>query len=246
MNLKKISFIFVPAALILFFVCQSPPVNNWKIKKGPQPKKIVFIGDSLTAGYGLKNLEESFPNQLATLLKLPMSRYGYSGFTSGNILKKLIKIKDEEPTLVILTIGGNDILKKVKLAETEKNLENIFTQLQALKHTIVFTEVLSIFDSKRHKMHRRLCQKFKIALIPDIMAGMLNDNSVLQDNDLIHPNVKGCGVIAKKIYDVLEELSLVNWSLFVSMLQKESPTLSGESAPNYFYKKSLYTLESDY
>jgi acyl-CoA thioesterase-1 len=206
--IKKIALISIPAILILFFVCRSPSINYWDIKKGEKPSKLIFLGDSLTAGFGLSDINNSFPSLVAKSLNLPMVRHGYNGHTTESILPKLSDLKNEKPTLLILTIGGNDILKKVNLEETEKNLRTIFSKLQAMGHTVVFTEVLSFFDGKRHKMHIKLCKEFSITLIPDILSGLINDSDKM--TDLIHPAKAGCEVISKRIVKTLKETELVN------------------------------------
>lgn len=196
--------------LILFFFCQGPKVNNWEISKPESPfKQIIFFGDSLTSGYGLNDDNESFPTLIGKNLNLPIKIYGYPGNTTADGLKKLPRLKDEKPSLLILTLGGNDILHRAALEDTESHLKSIISQLQSWGHTVVYTEVLSIMDGKRHLMHTNLCRERKVCMVPDILSGMITDQKLMQA-DSIHPNKDGCKLIAQRIIKVLKEKKFFN------------------------------------
>jgi len=191
--------------IFLFFYCKGPSINNWEINKpAKQVNQILFFGDSLTSGYGLDNKNKSFPHLIGKTLNLPFKVFGYPGNTTADGLKKIKSLKDETPSLVILTLGGNDILKRKKLEETFSNLEIIINQLQSWGHTVVYTEVLSIMDGKRHNMHVALSKKSKIYMVPDILSGMISDQGLMQA-DSIHPNEDGCKLISERIMKVLKE-----------------------------------------
>lgn len=210
MTKRNITIAAILSLILLFFYCKSPTVNNWEIKKDQKEfTQVIFFGDSLTSGYGLKESKKSFPIQLSKLLKLPKKIYGYPGNTTGDGLKKIKNLTDEAPSLVILTLGGNDILRRRKLDETKENLDKILKTLQEQGHTVVYTEVLSVMDGKRHLMHIELCKKFKIALVPDILSGMLSGTEYMQA-DSIHPNGAGCQLIAERIMATLQETKLLD------------------------------------
>ena len=57
-------------------------------------------------------------------------------------------------------------------------------------------------------MHLRLCQEYKIALVPDILADMLTDTDLMQA-DSIHPAEEGCKLIAKRIAAVINDTKLI-------------------------------------
>ena len=191
------------AVIGYFFLCRSAPVNNWEIKKSSGFKNIVFFGDSLTTGYNMKEKDQSYPSKLARKLKLPKIVYGFNGYTTEKALTVVDKLKEQAPTLLVVTLGGNDILRRKKLDETENNLRQIFGKLQAMGHTVVFTEVLSVFDGDRHEVYRKLCSEFEIAMVPDILKGLLSDNEAMVDN--IHPDIKGCEVISDRVLKVIKE-----------------------------------------
>ena len=76
MNLKKLGFILLIGIVLFLFLCRSPAINNWDINKGDgKPNKIIFFGDSLTTGYGLKDKADSFPHQIARQLKFFLNHW---------------------------------------------------------------------------------------------------------------------------------------------------------------------------
>lgn len=210
MSKKHLLIICSLSFLLLFFYCKSPAVNNWEIKK-PQAAftQVIFFGDSLTSGYGLKDSKQSFPHQMSKQIKLPSKIFGYPGNTTADGLKKIDKLKDEPASLVILTLGGNDILKHRKLKETKQNLRALFKSIQSQGHSLVYTEVLSVIDGNRHLMHIELCKEFKIAMVPDILSGMITGTEYMQA-DSIHPNEDGCSLIAQRIFKVLKEKEILD------------------------------------
>jgi len=201
---RKLTYIFLSLILGYFTLCSSPSINNWQIRQFESaPSQLIFFGDSLTKGYGLKDLSKSFPERISQEMDLPFKRFGFSGYTTMGAIEKLKLLKNEEPSLLIITLGGNDILKSRTLNETETSLREIFTYAQNYKHTLVFTEVLKVFDSDRHEMHIKLCREFGVLLIPDILAGVVSKPELMVD--FIHPNEKGSAVISEKILKILRE-----------------------------------------
>ena len=206
MTLKKwLSAILLGSAAILFICTRGSSINSWPLQTPQMPlTQIIFFGDSLTNGYGLKNKELSFPNRIADQLDIPHSILGFNGYTTKDAITKLELIKQRPPSLVIVTLGGNDILKKIKLQETQSNLKTIFRQLQDWGHIVVFTEVLSIMDNPRHKMHIALCSELGIPMIPNILRGLHLDDGMMPDS--IHPNEHGCQKISERIIQALNEV----------------------------------------
>ena len=192
------------ALVMLFFVCKSPSINTWDIPKAATTDRIIFFGDSLTTGFGLQDKKDSYPNRVCKKLNKELILYGFNGYTTQDALAKLPLLKNEPPSLVVVTLGGNDILRSRDLKTTGNNLRTIFTELKKMNHTIVFTEVLSFFDSKRHNMYVELCKEMNIAMVPDLLDGLLSSVEAMQA-DTIHPAPLGCEAIANKVVGVLQE-----------------------------------------
>ena len=207
MKIKLVIGVLVVIALFFTF-CSGDSANSWEIDKPKKVDQLVFFGDSLTAGYGLNNINESFPNAVSTELNKPFTRLGFSGYTTGDAIVKLKEIPQKENTLVIVTLGGNDILKNRPLAETEKNLKTLFREIKAAGHDVLYTEVLGLFGGKRHQMHIKVCTEMKVPMVVDIMAGVFSTASLMQ-SDSVHPAAAGCKVIGQKITTTIKDLNLI-------------------------------------
>ncbi len=205
MNVKYLLLVVLLLGVGYFFLCNQPRVNNWEIRKTEKPEKLIFLGDSLTTGYGMDDPKLSYPNQLAKMLNLPNTVYGFNGITTEKALEVIDSLKGEKPALVIVTLGGNDLLQRLKLENTEANLREIFQKLQTMGHTVVFTEVLGIGGKSRHEVYRKVCSEMEIAMVPDILKGMLTDQEAMQ-SDNIHPKAKGCEIIAKRVAEILKSV----------------------------------------
>ena len=96
--------------------------------------KIIAFGDSLTAGYGL-SASEGYPAQLEAALRaeglsVTVINSGVSGETTRGNLERAAFIRNQNPDLVLLGIGGNDALRQLPIEETQKNIEETITTLQ--------------------------------------------------------------------------------------------------------------------
>jgi acyl-CoA thioesterase-1 len=106
-----------------------------------QPVKIVALGDSLTAGYGL-GAGDGFTDRLQARLKADgleatVVNAGVSGDTSKGGLARLDWSVPDDTTLVILELGANDALRGIEPAQTRANLDAMLTRLKARKITCV-------------------------------------------------------------------------------------------------------------
>jgi len=120
--------------------------------------KIVALGDSLTAGFGL-NKSDSYPSQLERRLttkgyNVTVINHGISGDTSEGVLKRLNKTLEEKPDIVILTIGANDAYLFNPTNKIKENIAEIIEILNEQNITVVLggmyflggTDILSIAD----------------------------------------------------------------------------------------------------
>ena len=95
-------------------------------------KKIVFFGDSLTAGYGLDDVNNAFPGLIQKnidSLNLPYTviNSGVSGETTAGGKGRIDWVLNQKPDIFILELGANDGLRGVPLSETKENLQRMFS-----------------------------------------------------------------------------------------------------------------------
>ena len=169
------------------------------------PVKIAVLGDSLAAGYGVKP-EQAFPMRLEAALKaqgrnVTILNQGVSGDTTAGGLDRLDWMLADKPDIVLVELGGNDVLRGLDPALTEKNLAAIIEKLQAAHVTVwlagmmaprnLGSDYVTAFDG----LYKRLSDKYKVPLYPFIFDGVVQDPSLLQA-DGIHPTPKGAQIIA--------------------------------------------------
>ncbi|NOY79716.1 MAG: hypothetical protein GXP31_01795 [Kiritimatiellaeota bacterium] len=193
---------------MVFIRCRGGRLNSWRLVNAPPgPGPIVCFGDSLVAGVGAGTAEESYPARLGVLLGRPVEAYGYPGFTAEQGRRKLEETPALGGSVVVVTLGGNDILRKVPVETTCRHLEWIFTELQRRGAVVVFTEVLGLFSDRRSRRYRELCRRRGVAVVPDVLKGILTSPGLKADT--IHPNGAGYRIMAEKVARTVRELGLV-------------------------------------
>lgn len=124
-NIKnKTFFVVFLLLLLILYMCFKPVIWKSTLKPLEPGAKIVAFGDSLTYGYKM-NRDETYPSFLESSLnnKYHVLNYGINGNTTVDGLERFQEMLDNErPDLIILGLGGNDILKKVGEKNTIKNL----------------------------------------------------------------------------------------------------------------------------
>lgn len=174
--------------------------------------KLVFLGDSLTEGYGVAQ-DRAFPQLIQQKFKTSHSGWtinasGSSGSTSASTLSRLKWIAKDRPDVVFILMGSNDGLRGLKIEETEKNLTEALKWAKQEKIKIILGQLHvppnygKDYSKKFAAIFPRLAKKHKVVLAPfllDQVAGI----SDLNQADGIHPNEKGHQLIADNIYKFL-------------------------------------------
>ena len=172
-----------------------------------QDRTIIFIGDSLTEGYGIAK-DKSFPNLLSLKLKdkgITVINAGVSGSTTATGVARLRWFGKRKPEIVVIALGSNDGLRGVKVSETEKNLRAMIKYCQERKMKVVLlgTRVPhnygKEFRDEFNQMFRRLSQIKEIVFMPFLLEDVATVKELNQD-DGIHPNEKGHELMTKNIY----------------------------------------------
>ena len=172
------------------------------------PIKIAVLGDSLAAGYGIKP-EQAFPVRLEAVLKaqgrnVTILNQGVSGDTTAGGLDRLDWMLADKPDIVLVELGGNDALRGIDPAVTEKNLAALVEKLQAAHVTVwlagmmaprnLGSDYVAAFDG----LYKRIADKYNVPLYPFILDGVAQDAS-LNQADGIHPNPRGAEIVADKL-----------------------------------------------
>jgi acyl-CoA thioesterase-1 len=181
--------------------------------------KILFFGDSLTAGYGLFDpARESFPGliqQKINASKLPFDviNAGVSGDTSAGGLARLDYWLYQPIDVFILELGINDVMRGVPPGTTLVNLDSIITTVKRkypnAKLALMGMELPAFIPGTIVTDFRAIFQKLAVAhkmlLVPFFLEGVLGQ-SHLNLHDGLHPSAAGYQVIADKVWPALKTL----------------------------------------
>ncbi|MCH2176227.1 MAG: GDSL-type esterase/lipase family protein [Lentisphaeria bacterium] len=157
--------------------------------------KILCWGDSLVAGVGASNKEQTYPQQLGRILNMPVDQLGISGQTTVDALKQLDDVLSKNYGVVIITLGGNDFIKRTWWPDTKNAIIKIIDDLQESGTLVVFTATV------RQDQYLKIAEEKNILLVPDVMDGLLHHDQLMADT--IHPNDKGYKIFAQKVADKL-------------------------------------------
>ncbi|WP_095012769.1 arylesterase [Tsuneonella mangrovi] len=167
-------------------------------------RRILAFGDSLFAGYGLASPLESYPSQLQAALRqegvnAQVVNAGVSGNTTADGLQRLdftLESMAKKPDLVILELGGNDLLRGLPPKETRANLSAMLEKLKALDIPVLLMgmrappnggpEFQKAFDG----IYPDLAKRFGVKLVP-FFIGSIYDKPQLLQADHIHPTRQG-------------------------------------------------------
>ena len=174
------------------------------------PLRVVALGDSLTAGYGLQTGED-FATKLQEALiadgvNVKIDNAGVSGDTSAGGKSRLewAIAGDVKPNLVIVALGANDMLRGLDPAVTRENLSAILAELKKQEIPTLLVGMKSptnlgpLFQGKFDKIYPALAKEYDVPLYPFFLDGVAMKTELNQD-DGIHPNTKGVEVIVKNI-----------------------------------------------
>ena len=197
----------------LLLLAVSLVVACGKPKETALPAGIVVLalGDSLTAGNGVAP-SEAWPALLAAKTGWKVVNGGVSGDTSAGGLDRLPALLEQNaPVLVLVTLGGNDMLRHLPESETVTNLQHIIVRSRSSGARVVLlaTPKPSLAGAIFNKLlapdfYRRIANEQKLPLIDDAFPDVLSDSSL--KGDPLHPNAAGHAVLAEKIADTLKKI----------------------------------------
>lgn len=177
--------------------------------------KLLMLGDSLTAGYGLDK-GESIPAQLQQALRAEgrdviVINAGVSGDTSAAGLARLAWSLAENPDAVIVELGANDGLRGLDPAETYRNLDTILRRIRATGTPVLLAGMLAPpnlgreYGDEFNAIYPRLAEEHGIPLYPFFLDGVAAQPELNQD-DGIHPNAAGVDVVVRSILEPVRQL----------------------------------------
>lgn len=216
---------------ILLLACggnreKQPAAENKPIPSGdsaapasqPAERNIIFYGNSLTAGYGLAQPSEAFPQLVQNRidsLKLPYKviNAGLSGETTAGGKSRIDWILKQPVSIFVLELGGNDGLRGIPITETKQNLQDIIDKVREknpdVKLVLAGMQVPPNMGRKYaldfQAIFRELAEKNNTALVPFLLEGVGGIQSLNQP-DGIHPTAEGHKILAENVWAVLKPM----------------------------------------
>jgi acyl-CoA thioesterase I len=180
---------------------------------GVKPMKMVVLGDSLSAGFGLPG-PAAFPARLQKALKsngidVDMINAGVSGDTSSGGRDRLDWSVPEGTEAVIVELGANDALRGIDPKITREALSDILTRLKARKIAVLLCGMLappnygSDYAARFNTIYPDLSKSLGVPLYPFFLEGVASD-AKLNQADGLHPTEEGVDVIVKNILPTVQ------------------------------------------
>ena len=180
------------------------------------PGTIVVLGDSLSAGYGIR-LEQGWVALLQGRLKSEGYEYrvinaSVSGETTGGALARLPRaLAQHRPAIVIVELGANDGLRGLPIAEVRANFESIIDLAQRAGAGIVLIGMRvppnygPAYTRAFHDLYGELAREHRLALVPFLLADVALQDSLMQEDGL-HPNAAGQPKLLEQVWPMLKPL----------------------------------------
>ncbi len=174
---------------------------------------VVFLGDSITAGYGLSG-DEAFPSLVEAVLidsgfPIRIVNAGVSGDTTTGGLSRLEWVLRQDPDLVVVELGANDALQGLPLEHVERNLREIVRRCVDSGVDVVVagmrvpTSYGPEYGESFHALFARVAGEAGVELIPFLLEGVAGDPS-RNLPDGIHPTAEGHRVLARTVLPYVE------------------------------------------
>jgi acyl-CoA thioesterase-1 len=192
---------------------ETPSAAALPVAVSPEPT-IVFIGTSLTAGYGLEPTA-AFPAVIERMLDSAgrparVVNAGVSGETSAGARTRIDWLLRQRADVIVLETGANDGLRGLSVAAARENIQAVLDRIRdkqpAARVLLVQMEAPpnmgAEYTTQFHDMYPDLAKRNAVELVPFLLEGVAGVPSLNQD-DGIHPNEAGARIVARNVYAAL-------------------------------------------
>src|SRR5688572_22092777 len=225
--MKRVVLLALGLSMLVCAGCAQPDVAPAEVRspnETPAPERratnaaqprIVFLGDSLTAGYGLAK-EESVPSLIQGRVRAEGYPYevvnaGVSGDTSAGGLSRLDWSLEGDVRLLVIELGANDGLRGLPVANMKRNLTEIITRAQSRGITVVLTGMEAppnfgaAYTAEFRQVYRDLARLPDVTFMPFFLDGVAGLPH-LNISDGMHPNAEGARIIERAVWRTIEPL----------------------------------------
>ncbi|MEQ9555528.1 MAG: arylesterase [Rhodospirillales bacterium] len=188
---------------------------SWTPAAAAPPVRLLVLGDSLTAGYGL-NAEDGFTARLQAALTaegrdVVVLNAGVSGDTTAGGRARIGWALGDKPDAVIVELGANDGLRGLDPKATFDNLDAVIAEIRRAGLPVLLTGMLAPpnlgrdYASEFNAVFPRLAEKHDVLFYPFFLAGVAARPELNQD-DGIHPNPEGVAAVVARILPYVLDL----------------------------------------
>lgn len=171
---------------------------------------ILAFGDSLTAGTGAKR-DQAYPAQLAAMLSQKVVNAGVPGETTAGGLQRLPEmLATHDPALVVLCLGGNDMLRKLDRGQAKANLAAMIRMIRERGAQVVLLGVPEpgLLLLSAPGFYTELAEEFGLPYDGETLPNILADRSL--KSDPIHPNAAGYLELAGAVRSLLTDAGAID------------------------------------
>ena len=178
------------------------------------PIKIMLYGDSLMAGYGLTQNENLSSVLVAKIKKnymdIELINASVSGNTSKDGLARLKWSLEDKPSVLVLCLGANDMLRGIDPTIIKENLNQIITQVKQKNIIVMLSGMLAPdsmggnYKQQFDNIYPELAKKHQLIFMPFFLKDVVLQEEYLL-NDYMHPNHEGIKVIADNLFPYIKK-----------------------------------------
>ena len=182
-------------------------------------KTILFIGTSLTAGYGL-DADSAYPQQVARMIDSAGLAYdvvnaGVSGETSSALVRRVDWLLRQPFDVVVIETGANDGLRGIPIETMQSNIQQIVERIRATRPDarIALVQMEAPpnlgrpYTERFHEVFPHVAQSSGVTLLPFLLLDVAGKRE-LNQADGIHPNYLGERIVARNVWKALRPLLL--------------------------------------
>lgn len=196
--------LIITGSLLWLLIGLTACSDNTQLQALNSNATILAFGDSLTYGTGTSP-DKAYPAVLEKLIQRKIINAGIPGEISEKGLQRLpALIETYQPDLIIICHGGNDILRKLDLSKTQKNIQQMIdlTKESQIQVVLIGVPAFNLFLNKV-ALYSSLADNNLVPLDNSSLANILRNNAL--KSDYIHPNSKGYQLLAENLNQLLKD-----------------------------------------
>ena len=193
----------------------NPPPATAPAAQQRKLPRVVFLGDSITAGYGV-DADQAFPAIVTEMLAekgIPIDTVnaGTSGDTTAGGLRRIDWVLRQNPDVVVVGLGGNDGLRGQDVKSSEANLRGIVQKARDAGADVLLLGMMippnygPEYTSAFRDVYPRIAKEMNVPLVPFVLEGV-GGEAKLNQRDGIHPTAEGHERVATNVVPQLREI----------------------------------------